>query len=381
MYGLLFFFAGGVINAAILAPRRRPGEWLVPASVAAALTGHADRAGPDAGRLWARTIGAGWLTLALAVATTLAEAADAAAGLRLNGLGDYLLTNGAGLARVTAVAALGFAVLAAGRLPRASAGWLAVTFGAIAFGGHANSADPRALAIATDWFHLLGAAVWIGGIAQVALAWLPQMSQLPSDARRFVMRDVLTRFGRVAIPAFMVVVATGLTNALIQLGQPAALWDTPYGRVLAVKIALVGAIALLSYAHALRLRPRILAANPHPAPGLERRHWRLLALEPAVGVVAIAAAATLVAFPLPPRQLGVADEAAAATPCQPSCPLPAAGAEEISIATHVGPDIAGLWLRRDRGLRLRAGLRHGVLEDLSAGERPPARGDDRCRWG
>ena len=117
----------------------------------------------------------------------------------------------------------------------------------------------------------------------------------------------------------------------------------------------------------------------------------------------IVAAATLVAFPLPPRQLGAADEAAAATPCQPSCPLPAAGAEEISLATHVGPDIAGLWLRRDRdqllgtvrllnidakpvdgSIELAAGSAlacgTGCWQDLSASERPPARGHDRCRW-
>jgi hypothetical protein len=58
---------------------------------------------------------------------------------------------------------------------------------------------------------------------------------------------------------------------------------------------------------------------------------------------------TLVAFPLPPRQLTEADEAEAeaAAPCSPSCPLPAAAPDELAVASHLGPNIAAFWLRRD----------------------------------
>jgi copper transport protein len=351
MYALLFFFAGGVINAALLAPRRRPQEWLLPPALAASL----EQSGVDpvtaAERPWNRTLGAGWLALAAAVAVAVAEAANASSGLSLSGLSDFLLSNGAGLARVAAVAALGLAVLFATGLPRASAAWLAVTFGAIAFSGHANSADPRALALTTDWIHLVAGAVWVGGIAQLAVTWLPLIKRLGQEARLTVIRAVLERFGRVALPAFLVVIVSGLANALIQLGRVPALWETAYGRVLAVKIALVGLIALASYAHALRLRPRLLAANPHPPAKLERRHWRLLSAEPWLGLGVVFAVAALVAFPLPPRQLNKADEAQAATPCEPWCPLPTARAHELQVATHAGPNITAFWLqRKDNGL-------------------------------
>jgi hypothetical protein len=116
--------------------------------------------------------------------------------------------------------------------------------------------------------------------------------------------------------------------------------------VLSVKIALVGLIALASYAHALRLRPRLLAANPHPEGRLERRHWRLLGAEPFLSLGVVVAVAALVAFPLPPQQLGDADEAAAAAPCDP-CPLPKAGAGQLAIAEQAGPNIAAFWLRRE----------------------------------
>ena len=364
MYALLFFFAGGVIDAAFLAPRRRPQEWLVPPELAAPL----ERDGLDpvavAERPWHRTVSAGWLALAAAIAVAVAEAADASGGLGLSGLSDYLLSNGAGLARVGTVASLALGVLFAHRLPRAAAAWLAVAFGTIAFSGHANSADPRALALTTDWIHLLAAAVWVGGIAQLALTWLPLIKRLGQEARSAVMRSVLARFGRVALPAFLVVVASGLTNALIQLGQLQALWQTSYGRVLAVKIALVGLIALASYAHALRLRPRILTANPHPETKLERRHWRLLSVEPWLGAGVVLAVAALVAFPLPPRQLNETNEAQAAAPCEPSCPLPTAHADRLPVATHAGSDIAAFWLER-QGDRLT-----GTIRTLDLNQKP-----------
>lgn len=45
-----------------------------------------------------------------------------------------------------------------------------MAFLAIALSGHANSAEPRPLAVATDWLHLLAGAVWMGGLAQIASA-------------------------------------------------------------------------------------------------------------------------------------------------------------------------------------------------------------------
>src|SRR5207244_4209576 len=110
-------------------------------------------------------------------------------------------------------------------------------------------------------------------------------------------RDVLPRFGRVALPAFMLVAITGVVNAYVQIRHPSLLWGSSYGRALLVKSALVGVIALLSFTHAFRLRPRLLASNPHPDPRIERRHWRLIGSEPLVGIALAAAVALLVSFP------------------------------------------------------------------------------------
>ena len=156
----------------------------------------------------------------------------------------------------------------------------------------------------------------------IAWIWLRRLRDAGPELRRAVMGELLPRFGRVALPAFLVVALTGVLNAYIQLRHPALLWESSYGRTLLVKSALVGVIALVSYTHVFRLRPRLLAANPHPDAALERRHWRLLGSEPLIGVGLAVAVAVLVAFPLP-REVAAARTLAAQplAACDP-CVLP-----------------------------------------------------------
>ena len=345
LYAALFFFAGGLLNGVLLS-RSEPAAWLVPVQVREELTRRRADGEALAAQAWTRTLDAGWLAASAAAGTALLEAADAGGSLNLGDLHDYLLTNAAGLARVGTVGALVMAALHAQRMRLAATLWVLIAFMAIALSGHANSADARAAAVLTDWMHLVAASVWIGGIAQVAATWLAPMRTLGGALRLAVMRSVLGRFGKVALPAFLVVATSGVVNALIEVGRVQDLWLTPYGRVLAVKIAFVGVVALASYWHALRLRPRILAANPHPPEPLERRHWRLLSAEPIVALAVVAAAAALVAFPLPPGQLADADQAGATPSCDP-CPIRAARTDELPIAEQAGSRIAAFWLRRE----------------------------------
>jgi hypothetical protein len=178
----------------------------------------------------------------------------------------------------------------------------------------------------------------------IAWIWLGRLRGAEPELRRAVMGELLPRFGRIALPAFLVVALTGVLNAYIQLRHPSLLWESSYGRTLLVKSALVGVIALVSYAHVYRLRPRLLAANPHPEPTLERRHWRLLGSEPLLGVGLAVVVAVLVAFPLP-RQVAAAQaltarSLAACNPCV--LPLPTSG--QLAVATNAGSDIVAGWL-------------------------------------
>jgi hypothetical protein len=68
----------------------------------------------------------------------------------------------------------------------------------------------------------------------------------------------------------------------------------------------------------------------------------------------VVAAGLLVAFPLPPRQIGTdkaeAAPAASTRGCSP-CPLRAPAANELAVANNAGSTIVAAWIRRTTGAR------------------------------
>jgi copper transport protein len=340
-YMALFFFGGGLLCGVMLSSRVDPAGWLLAVEGAGVL---APSGRPDASlaRIWTRTRAAGWIAVAAGIGVALAETQDAAGSVSWHSIDAYLLSTGSGAARALSVIAVLLAVLVMNRARWAAAFALVASLAAVAVGGHANSASPRALALLSDGAHLLAAVVWAGGIAQIVATWLPGIRALSPVERSRVMREVLDRFGRLALPAFAVVVIAGVANALIELGSVPKLWQTAYGQVLIVKIALVAAIGAASFTHAFVLRPRV-AAGVGSYAAAERRHWRLLRSQPALVVLVLGAAALLVAFPLPPRQLLARVEASgqtvAAGPLQPPRP------GELAVAEEAGPWIAAAWMR------------------------------------
>jgi len=282
--------------AALLLPLlvRRPAGWPVPEPAAGPAAGdrppEAPHVGVDLSSVRARSArlrgDLAWAAVAAAVAATVADAADAARGVDLGRMGDYLAGNVAGLARALVVVLLVVAALLCDRRPRAAAGAALLALGAIAASGHAGSADPRVPSILNDWLHLASGAVWLGGIALLFVLWWPVVRSAERATRLAVARHVLAPFGRVAGGAFALVVSTGLVSLVTQLGRIAALWETSYGRLLALKIAAVGLIAAASAVHALRLRPRLGVTDD---PEVERRHWRLWRSEPWLALAVVAA--------------------------------------------------------------------------------------------
>ena len=283
-----------------------------------------------------------WAAVVAAVVATFADAADAARGLDVSRMADYLGGNLAGIGRALVVVALLAAALLRDRRPRAAAAAVVVALGAVAASGHAGSADPRVPSILNDWLHLVSGALWLGGIGLLVLLWWPVVRFTRRGSRVAIAREVLAPFGRIAVGAFLVAVTTGLVSLVTQLGRVAALWDTAYGRLLAIKIVVVGLIAAASFLHARRLRPRLL--DGEAGDGEERRHWTLWRSEPWLGLAVIAAVAGLVAFPLPPRQLDQAGDAQAAV-CDP-CPLPRPAADELGVASSAGSSVVAGWIRR-----------------------------------
>ena len=364
LYVALLLFAGALLLGLLLSSGNR--SWLVPAAL--------DEApGLDTARAREREralVGdLGLFAAGSAAAAALLEALDAAGGLSPAVISDFLLANLAGIARVAVVLLTVAAAAAWRRRPGLGAALAALALGAVAASGHASSATPRLPSVLMDWVHLLSGAVWLGGIALIVLVWGRTLRAADRQDRLAIARHVLPAFGYVALPAFVLVALTGLAALLVQLNGPSDLWRTGYGVVLAVKIALVSMIAGASWWHARRLRPRLLTAEGGPAARAERRHWRLLQVEPVLGLAVVGAVALLATFPLSPRQLGeAADEARAAGPVCDPCPLPQARDAELAVADDAGSNVVAAWIRRD-GNRVEGTVR--VLDIRSRPARVP----------
>ena len=364
--GALILFCGGIFCAAMLSRQGEPGGWLFPEGWLVP-DGRLvpDEGAPEVGRRqWRVTIAIGGAAALFSIVATLADAAHAGGGLSGRALHDYLLSDAAGYTRVAVpVLLLASVGIAARGDPRRASAPAVLALAAVAAGGHSSSARLTGVAFTADLVHLIAASVWLGGIAMIAIAWVPRLRVLGADGRRRVVEVVLPRFGAVALPAFLALVVAGALNAATELGSPRALWSTSYGRVLLAKTALVCVAAALSYAHALRLRPRLLAAGRRYDVALERRHWRLLAAEPILGVGIVVAAALLLAYAPP---IDVAEQVAAVGSVAPTRVVEtSAEGAQLSVAGEAGPYIVNALVTRGaRGvtveLRTLDALQHPV---------------------
>ncbi len=124
---------------------------------------------------------------------------------------------------------------------RASAWWrvllgagLFVVGVAAAFGGHGATGRWHIIGIAATAAHLGGMAVWLGGL----LAVLVSFANIDDSS--------VHRFSKVAFVSIVVVVLSGVVQALRQLGSFNALTNTSYGTLLIWKIIAVAALVAIA---------------------------------------------------------------------------------------------------------------------------------------
>jgi putative copper export protein len=104
--------------------------------------------------------------------------------------------------------------------------------------GHAASGTSLWLvSMAIQWVHLTAVGVWVGG-----LFWLLMGLRDADAAGRAA---AVARFVTVATVMLVLVLATGLARALVEVGSLHSLIDTTYGVTLLVKLALVAGLVAL----------------------------------------------------------------------------------------------------------------------------------------
>ncbi|WP_407319443.1 cytochrome c oxidase assembly protein [Isoptericola halotolerans] len=179
--------------------------------------------------------------------------------------------------------------------------------------GHAAGAADHFLAVGAMWLHLLGAALWVGGLAALVVLVL-----LRDDG---VTAAAVARYSPVAAWCLVTVGVSGVANSWIRMEGVDDL-ATRYGVLVLVKAALTAALGVLGWAHRSWIIGRLDSA-PRKGTGLVRRlFWQLLAVEllviGAVSGVAVALGSTappvpdevpvdaspayqLTGYPLPPE--------------------------------------------------------------------------------
>lgn len=130
---------------------------------------------------------------------------------------------------------------------------------AIAMSSHAAAVNANILAEAVliDWFHLIAASLWVGGMLYIATIYLPILRKKPIAERVQSIITLLAHFSPLAITGVVLMAITGPFSATIHLNSWEQLISTAYGRALSVKIALVGVLLITSAIHVLFLRPRL----------------------------------------------------------------------------------------------------------------------------
>jgi copper transport protein len=159
----------------------------------------------------------------------------------------------------------------------------------LSLSGHsAADVGSSSLSELADWLHLSAAALWVGGLVQLAFVVWP----LEPGLRR----QAFLRFSRLATVLIVVLLGAGTYLSVLRLPHLADLWNESYGQVLLVKLGLVSLALAWGGAHHFLVRPKLERGAPLFA-GLPRS----LMGESAVGMAILLAAAVLVDSKPPPQ--------------------------------------------------------------------------------
>lgn len=161
---------------------------------------------------------------------------------------------------------------------------------AMALGGHSSGGDDHMGAVNSLGLHLLGVVLWCGGL--MVLAFISrditgedagtgtlaegQRGAASASARRVPLAvAVLRRYSVLALFGFVLVVLSGVVNALVRMNSLGDLFTTTYGALVLAKLMLTLVLGAFGVVHRLRLIPMMQSGLTSAARGL----WYAIACE------------------------------------------------------------------------------------------------------
>ncbi|HXG06923.1 MAG TPA: CopD family protein [Nitrososphaera sp.] len=91
------------------------------------------------------------------------------------------------------------------------------------------------------WVHLVCASIWVGGSLFIGVVLVPVLKSHTKSLEEMValMIKVGRQFNKITVPAFGILIASGIYNSRGFIWKPDALLDTTYGGILFVKVIFV----------------------------------------------------------------------------------------------------------------------------------------------
>jgi copper transport protein len=125
--------------------------------------------------------------------------------------------------------------------------------------GHAGQTAPRGVSVLLDWLHLVSGSIWLGGLIGLLVLW----GSLGSARRVAGLIVCVPRFSNVAFVSVLLLLGTGIGATVLHLPVLSALWQTSYGKVILIKIAILAATMPLAATNLLRTKPQLVASVEH----------------------------------------------------------------------------------------------------------------------
>jgi putative copper resistance protein D len=158
---------------------------------------------------------------------------------------------------------------------------------------HAAAISPGVVsAVAIDITHLLGTGLWIGALVPLALLLRAASREDGADARPYAVRAA-RRFSRAALITMLLLMGSGVMNAIVQVESIAGLAGTTHGRLLLAKLAVLVPILVLAAVNRAHILPALSDSSDTVRRPVMRRLAAFVGLEAGLALVVLALAAAM----------------------------------------------------------------------------------------
>jgi putative copper export protein len=163
----------------------------------------------------------------------------------------------------------------------------ALALALVSASSHAAAISPgTVLSVAGDVTHLLATGVWLGGLVALIPLLRAAARDNGADSRPYAM-IAARRFSRMALIAMLLLLTSGVMNALAQVESIAALAGTTHGRLLVAKLTMLLPILGVAIVNRIRVLPAVAAPN------VMRRLAAFVTVEAGLALVLVALAAAM----------------------------------------------------------------------------------------